>query len=532
LENNRRSPIIWFHASETGTSAFERDTLGMDIRQDATVMGDRAQPGDRLRVARPSGIFGGLSGKLLILTVIFVMLAEVLIFVPSVANMRLRWLEDRLNTAAAAAIVIDGLQPAELPRALQKETLMATGTRAIVLRKDGTSRLLATAEMPSSVDKQYDLTSVSLPTAIRDALDTLVFGGNRIIRVFGPLGDSGGGVEVVLKDTRLRNAMLNYSVNVFLVSILISLITATLIFFAINRIMLRPIRRLTDSMQAYADDPEDPARVLVPDEGRDELAVAGRHLALMQTQLQKTLKQQKNLAALGLAVSKINHDMRNLLASAQLMSDRLADIDDPMVKRFAPKLLRTIDRAVGYTTEVLSYGQATESAPRRRRLRLHDLVGEVRDILAIDPETGIEFVVQVPHALEVDADSEQLFRVIHNLCRNAYQALLAFADTNPERDRRITVAAHRVGSVVSITVDDTGPGMPQKARENLFTAFRGSARSGGTGLGLAIARELVLAHGGTIALVEKPAAGTQFRIEIPDRPVSLDDYRNRTIHEG
>jgi signal transduction histidine kinase len=284
-------------------------------------------------------------------------------------------------------------------------------------------------------------------------------------------------------------------------------------------------------MQAYSDDPEDPGRVLVPDGGRDELSVAGRHLASMQVQLQKTLKQQKNLAALGLAVSKINHDMRNILASAQLMSDRLVDVDDPMVKRFAPKLLRTIDRAVGYTTEVLSYGQASESAPRRRRVHLRDLTEEVRDILAIDPDTGIEFIEQVSPDLEVDADSEQLFRVIHNLCRNALQALMTYRETEPDSTLRITVSAHRIGSVVSITVDDTGPGMPQKARENLFTAFRGSARSGGTGLGLAIARELVLAHGGTIALVEKPAAGTQFRIEIPDRPVSLDDYRSRTILE-
>ncbi len=491
----------------------------------------RASPGRRSLFCRPTGIFGGLSGKLLLLTVVFVMLAEVLIFVPSVANMRLRWLEDRLSTAAAAAIVIDGLQPVELPRELQRETLMATGTRAIVLRKDGTSRLLANAEMPSSVDDQYDLTDVTLPTAIRDALDTLLFGGDRIIRVFGPVGTSNMGVEVVLRDTRLRNAMISYSINVFLVSILISLITATLIFFAINRIMIRPIRRLTDSMQTYSEDPEDEKRVLVPDDGRDELSVAGRHLASMQSQLQKTLKQQKNLAALGLAVSKINHDMRNILSSAQLMSDRLVDVDDPMVKRFAPKLLRTIDRAVGYTTEVLSYGQATESAPRRRRLRLYDLIEEVRDILAIDPESGIEFSEQVSRELEVDADSEQLFRVIHNLCRNAHQALIAFGEAEPDSVRRITVSAHRLGSVVGITVDDTGPGMPLKARENLFTAFRGSARSGGTGLGLAIARELVLAHGGTIALVEKPAAGTQFRIEIPDRPVSLDDYRSRSFHE-
>lgn len=152
-------------------------------------------------------------------------------------------------------------------------------------------------------------------------------------------------------------------------------------------------------------------------------------------------------------------------------------------------------------------------------------------MLAIDPQSGIEFVEQFASDLEVDADSEQLFRVIHNLCRNALQALTSPGEGGPGVVRRITVSAQRVGSVVSITVDDTGPGMPLKARQNLFAAFRGSARSGGTGLGLTIARELVLAHGGTIALVEKPTVGTQFRIEIPDRPVSLDDYRNRTQGE-
>lgn len=469
----------------------------------------------------------GLSGKLLWLTMAFVMLAEVLIFVPSVATMRLRWLQDRLNTAAAAGVVIDGLQPIELPRNVQDDTLMATGTKAIVLRRDDTSRLLAVDGMPPQVDAKYDLTDVPMLESIGDALYALVLGGDRVLRVYGPVGDSDMIIEVVMQEKSLRNAMLAYARNVFSVSLMISLITASLIYIAINRMMIRPVRRLTSSMQAFADSPEDPARVLVPAPGSDEIALAGRHLALMQGQLQRTLKQQRNLADLGLAVSKINHDMRNILASAQLMSDRLVDVDDPMVKGFAPKLVRTIDRAVGYTNEVLAYGQASEAEPKRRRFRLADLCQEVRDILAIDPESGIDFLEAVAVDIEVDADSEQLFRVIHNLCRNAVQALANHGAGDPLILRRITLSAQRVGSVVAISIDDTGPGLAAKARENLFTAFRGSARSGGTGLGLAIARELVLAHGGTIALVEKPGPGTLFRIEIPDRPVALDDWRAR-----
>lgn len=468
----------------------------------------------------------GLSGRLLLLTVIFVMIAEVLIFVPSVANMRLSWLRDRLNTAAAAGIVIDGLQT-ELPRSVQNDTLLATGAKLIALRKDGTSTLLAATEMPPSIDDQYDLSDVSQLDAVRDAFSVLLFGGNRVIRVFDVIGDSNMIIEIVIGEHKLRAAMIAYAGNVLMISVALSLITASLIFVSINRILIRPIRRLTLGMQGFSEQPDDPGRVFKPDDGSDELAVAGRHLADMQTQLQKTLRQQKNLADLGLAVSKINHDMRNILSSAQLMSDRLVDVEDPMVRSFAPKLLRTIDRAVGYTSEVLAYGQATEGAPKRRLIDLNDLIQDVKDILAIDPASGIEFADNVPADLRIDADSEQMFRVLYNLCRNAVQALQqASGDDYPTK--RLTIAAQRNADVVSIVIDDNGPGMPQKARENLFSAFRGSARSGGTGLGLVIARELVLSHKGTIALVEKSHHGTQFRIEIPDRPATTS-YPNATV---
>ncbi|MCV9998996.1 HAMP domain-containing histidine kinase [Pararhizobium sp. YC-54] len=476
-----------------------------------------------------AGFFRGLSGKLLFLTVIFVMLAEVLIFVPSVASMRIRWLEDRLNTAAAAGVVVDGLQDVQLSRPLQEETLMATGTKAIVLRRKNESRLIAAVDMPPDVDAQYDIAAMTPIAAIGDAFDTLLFGGDKVVRIYGPIGESDAIIEVVMEDASLRKAMLIYSRNMFFLSLAISLFTATLIFLAINRLMIVPIRRMTTNMQEFSAEPSNPARVLAPAPGRDELSIAGQHLSAMQQQLQKTLKQQKNLADLGLAVSKINHDMRNILASAQLISDRLADVDDPIVKRFAPTLLRTIDRAVGYTTEVLSYGRTTEPEPHRRFVRLRPLVSDVGEMLAIDPNAGIEFSIQIPEDLQVDADSEQLFRVVHNICRNAVQALMN--DTSDGgAPRMISVSAMRTGSVVSISVDDTGPGMPPKARENLFAAFRGSARSGGTGLGLAIARELVLAHGGTIALVEKPTPGTLFRIELPDRPVPLDAFRSKARH--
>lgn len=502
----------------------------MEEKQARTIEPAVKTPGEAMPANGPmrASRLPSLSSKLLWLTVLFVMIAEFFIFVPSVANMRLRWLQDRLSTAAAASVVIEGLQQMNLPQPIQDDTLMATGTKAIALKKDGTSRMIASSDMPPVVTHQYDLSDVSPVTAVMDAFDQFFFGGDRIIRVYGPAGDYPDTIiDLVIEDAPLKSAMLAYGRNVFFLSVLISCITAWLLFFAVNRILIRPVRRMADSMLAFSADPENPAKIIVPRPVDDELGQAERHLAAMQSELQSTLRKQRHLADLGLAVSKINHDMRNILTSAQLMSDRLSVVEDPMVKMFAPKLLRTIDRAVAYSGEVLAYGKAREAEPRRRFINLAALAGEVRDLLLEEGGQTIDVLVDMPRDLEVEADSDQLFRVIYNLGRNSVQALKADTLDDAAIVRRVMIAAARKGGVVEIVVSDTGPGMPAVARENLFQPFRGSARSGGTGLGLAIARELVVAHGGTIMLLETATHGTTFRIELPDQPLPLSRFRIR-----
>lgn len=466
----------------------------------------------------------GLSAKLLLLTIAFVMFAEVLIFVPSVANFRVRWLEERLGTAAAVSIVLGEGDPSTLSRTVQNDVLMAIGAKAIALRDAGISRLLVVSEMPPSVDEHVHLPSVGPLEAIASAMDTLFSGGNRMLRVYGPVGDSPKEFELVMPDAKLRKAMLVYSRNVAIVSLLISVFSALLVYSAIDRIMIRPVRAMTRAMLTFSDAPDDPSRIVRPERRGDEIGVAERELAAMQSRLQKMLGEQKHLADLGLAVSKINHDMRNILASAQLLSDRLLGVDDPRVQSFAPKLLAAIDRAVSYSENVLAYGRAQEPPPARRRLRLRLLVDEVYDMLGTGAGTQIELVNDVDPGFEIDADSEQLFRVLTNLCRNAVQAMQA--DAEAALVRRVSVSAERRGSVSVIHVEDTGPGLPQKARENLFFAFRGSARSGGTGLGLAIAFELARAHGGSVELVESVGGRTVFAVSIPDQPLSLDKARS------
>jgi signal transduction histidine kinase len=337
------------------------------------------------------------------------------------------------------------------------------------------------------------------------------------------VGDSAKEYELLMPDQKLRAAMIAYSRNVALISLLISLITAAPVFWAINRVIIGPVRAMTRSILSFSQAPDDPGRVIVPENRTDEIGIAERELASMQTRLQKMLAEQKHLADLGLAVSKINHDMRNLLSSVQLMSDRLRSVKDPTVQAFAPKLVRALDRAVSYSEGVLAYGRTQEAAPVRRRIRLRQLVEDVHGLLGVEPDSGIEFVNAVDAGFEIDADPEQLFRVLTNLCRNAVQAMSGDPDTAIVR--RLSVAAERSGTVARILVSDTGPGLPPKARDNLFVAFRGSTRIGGMGLGLAIAQELARAHGGALELVESKGGSTVFAVTIPDQPVRIEDAR-------
>jgi len=280
---------------------------------------------------------------------------------------------------------------------------------------------------------------------------------------------------------------------------------------------------MTAEMGAFRREPENPARIIVASARRDEIGTAERELSAMQRDLAGMLQQRTRLAALGLAVSKINHDLRNLLSSAQLFSERLARISDPHVQRFTPQLMRSLERAIAFCQSTLSYGRVQEPPPDRHATALEPLIEEVRQTLGLDEGSPLRWIVAVERGLTVDADPDQLFRILLNLARNAVQALESRDRRDPGRDH-IRITGRREGAVVVIEVSDTGPGLSERARAHLFEAFQGSTRTGGAGLGLAIAAELVRAHGGEIRLVEG-TIGATFRFTIPDRAVELDKRR-------
>jgi signal transduction histidine kinase len=470
--------------------------------------------------SRPRRVRFGLSWKLLGLTAIFVMVSEVLIYVPSIANYRTSWLTDRLATAASAAVVLTATD-LEVPQEMQDQLLDVVGARAIAIREGNVSRLVPPADqqMPVSVDKTVDLRQPSAFGNMIEAIDTLFFGSSdRIIRL---LGDSPGGgeLEVIMDEGGLHAAMISYSVNSIWMSLIISVITGALVFVALNRLFVRPMRRMSQNMVTFNEGPEDASRIIVPSRRRDEIGVAEERLAAMESDLRSTLQQQRRLADLGLAVSKIVHDLRNMLASAQLLSDRIGSVPDPSVQRLAPKLIAAIDRAINFAQSTLAYGKPSEAAPERRLVRLRAIVEDAAQVLGLDHHPTIEWDNRVAADLEVDADPDQLFRVLMNLCRNAVEAMEG--DTDASVVSRLQVAASRGGSVVTIRVSDTGPGLPARAVEHLFQPFQGSGRAGGTGLGLAISAELIKAHGGEIELVPQTGPGTMFAITLPDRPIDF-----------
>jgi signal transduction histidine kinase len=378
--------------------------------------------------------------------------------------------------------------------------------------------------MPAAIDLDIDVRSMTWHRAIIEAFATLFSSGHEVMRVVGAAPMGGEFVEIVMNAAPLRKAMLEFSGRILILSLIISGITAMLVYISLHLLLVRPMRRMTENIVAFRSEPENPARIIAVSRRRDEIGTAERELAAMQSDLRGLLQEKNHLAALGLAVSKINHDLRNLLTSAQLFSERLAKLADPHVQRFAPQLMRALERAIAFCQSTLSYGRVQEQPPERRLLALEPLVDTVRETLGLDAASRVRWIAAIERGLMIDADPDQLFRILLNLTRNALAALESREVKDPGRDQ-IRITGRREGAVVIIEVADTGPGLSPQARAHLFEAFQGSTRTGSAGLGLAIAAELVRAHGGEIRLVEG-TIGATFRLTIPDCAVELSTVRS------
>lgn len=455
-------------------------------------------------------MLNSLSGRFLILTTVFVMLAEILIFVPSIARFREDFLLNRLERAQIASLAL--LADDMLADELEAELLENAGVFNVVLRRDEVRQLMLSSPIPDQITTTFDLRLASAWVLIRDAMARLAEPDLEIIRVIGePVRDAGLLIEVTMESAPLRLAMIDYGLRILGLSLVISIITAFFLFLAVRAFLVRPIRGVVGYMQRYAQAPEDARGIIRPSASVTELREAEEALEALQIELTQALKQRERLAQLGGAVAKVSHDLRNILTSAQLFTDRIESSEDPLVRRMAPKLVGSITRAVSLCENTLAFGRAEEPAPKLGELQLHEIVSDVltSERLAIEGEC-VSFVNDVPPDLIVRADPEQLFRVVMNLVRNARQALVA-----TKRQGNISVFAVERDADWCIEIRDDGPGLPPKAREHLFKPFQGGMRKGGSGLGLAISAELVRGHGGDLTLKETGSDGTVFEISLP-----------------
>ena len=441
-----------------------------------------------------------LSGRLLLLTCAFVMLAEVLIFAPSIARFRVDYLRDKLAQAHLVLTALEASHAAIDPELRDRLLDQAGMLGMTVIRPNMPPRTLG-PKIPARIPMLSDLRTAMFWDLIGDALGVLLRGDNMIFGVtdVSP-ADPEVVVEAILEEAPMRTAMRAYAVRILALSIFISVTTAALVYASIQWLAVRPLRRITESMTAFRRGPEDQARVIVPDDRHDEVGVAEHALAAMQTDLRTALAQKERLAAVGTAVTKIAHDLKNILATAMLESERLANSSDAETRVVTGGIARAIDRAVELAKSTLRYAEQGLPQVRRKVVVLADLLNDV--CRAVQPGLGsCRIVVAATPDLVATVDRDLLQRALENLVRNAAEA--------GATDVRI------VADATTIEVIDNGPGLPKRALDSLFVAFAGSARPGGSGLGLPIARESLRAQGGDVTLRATSAAGAGFVIRLP-----------------
>jgi signal transduction histidine kinase len=488
-----------------------QNTLPSDGVSAPTGSRDPALAGQATARAAGPGRWGlnSLSGRLLVLTIAFVTLAEVLIYLPSMARFRLSYYEAKIELADQAALALLAAPDGMVSPELEAQLLHNVGGKLVAMkRKDSTALILSDRQELPMLGEPMDLSNWMWWDSIFDALMVLTGDVDQYVRVVAPSPrDPATRIEVVLPSAPLVEALRESSWRILSISLLISVVTGGLVYFSLQWWMVRPMRRLIGSIVAFREAPEDARQTIKPSSRDDELGRAERELQIMQQELRQALTQRARLAQLGIAVSKISHDLRNMLASAQLVSDRLAASEDPTVRQVAPRLVGSIDRAITLCAQTLRYGKAEEQAPNPQPLPLAAFVDGVAAGLGLPETETIRWVNAVPAGLMVHADPDHLHRVLNNLIRNACQAMPAGG--------ALHVSAMSTGRTAVIEIADSGTGLNETALGHLFEAFRGS-RNGGTGLGLAIARELVRAHGGELELARTGPLGTTFRITLPE----------------
>lgn len=444
------------------------------------------------------------------------MLAEMLLFIPSVALYRQGWIEDRAEQAGLMAQALTGVPNYQASESLTKQFMNDTDVALMSAKSDNVKEFLL-GEPPAEVGHmvEVDLTkSNSFPSLLAPLQD--VFSGRqdvlRVIVVSPVKGQDT--LELLIPRQNLRIELLEYLKRIFWWSLAIAIITGTLIYWAMSAMIIRPVEQLAEDMTAFREDPERRRNIQTRSKRKDEIGQLQREFTDVKQSQRAAFRQRERLAGLGLAVAKINHDLRNVLSSALLISDRLSMNPDEKLADMGERLTRTVERGIGLTEDVLSYSKAETADPQIQDTRIAFTIGEAAsDVIAKFP--GTQFRNTVPTDMMVRTDPDHAYRIFQNLFKNAAQAMAA----HERETRRLNVSAEVRDDRAELRISDTGPGLPDRARDNLFKAFSGgqahNSNTKSTGLGLSISKELAKAQGGDLNLMSTDESGTRFLLTLP-----------------
>lgn len=449
-----------------------------------------------------------LSTRVFLSILILVTLSGVLIHIPSIASYHKTYLEHRIRDAYIATLVLQADTERRLEPDLEHKLLNQAEVIGIALDyAQAQARLIVGQTKPP--DTIFDLRARTSYGLLWKSVVAPLSRGDGFLQIIGhPPGEQEPLMSVFIDQRLLYRELYTHTLHALGPSILISLSTAVLVYLSLQRLMVRPIKRITANLVKFRQAPESPESAIHPSGRNDEIGLMERELARMQTGLRAALAQQSRFAALGKAVSQINHDLKSILSTVSIASERLAGMNDPAVSKIATLLVGSVEKAIYLCTQTLDLARGEQPVLQRSRFQLHELVEEVGKALHLGRDGSVLWQNDVDEILKIEADRERMYRVLLNLAKNAFDAL------SGKGIIRISAVHNENG--VFIEIADTGPGIPAKIRDHLFQPFINSARSGGLGLGLATAKDLVRAHGGDLKLVDTGPRGTVFRVSLPD----------------
>lgn len=457
-----------------------------------------------------------LSAKVLAMTIAFVMLAELVIFIPSASVFRQDWLAERAENAGLLALAIQGVPDYEGSEMLSKQFMQDTDVLMLSAKRGSMTELIL-GNPPESGDFEIvDIRDMRRLPLFRHAFKSFFGPDEGYLRVIANSPVEGhDNLELIIPRGELKQAMRDYFERILLLSLVISLIVGTLLFLALAAMIVRPVRKLAMGLADFREAPETRRSNLPPSKRKDEIGMLQREFYDLKQSVRASLKQKQNLATLGLAVAKINHDLRNIFTSAQLVSDRMAMDKEERVSNMGKRLVRTIDRGIKLCTDTLDYSSTKEDPPEFEDVRISFLLGEVAgdtlETFGSGPQK-VTFNNNVSSDTVVSADPDHTYRIFNNLFRNAAHAMSGVM--HDKTMRQLIVDSAKEGDFVKVRVTDTGPGISEKAQAGLFKAFASANGAGSTGLGLTISKELATAQGGDLILEKTGEDGTTFVVSL------------------